>query len=260
MAQDNYLDLLRTIMEQGTTIYPRGQECREMSDVPTEFDLLSPFLTFAHRAYDISYFKKEFRWKLTADKYDTSIQDHATMWRSIINPDGTYNSQYGQYFFGPGHNIFDVVTELIRDPYSRRAVIPMLNVSHMHPSVVDTVCTESIGFRIRDGRLDMSIHMRSSDVVFGLGTDVPTFAFLYRLVLGLLHMDLVLGTMAITSMSSHIYERHYKKVEAILDNPEYGYIYMPFCDYREAMKIISSRGNKEILKTAGPLGEWLCQD
>jgi thymidylate synthase len=260
MSQDNYIDLLKYIMEQGTEIFPRGLSCREISDVPTEFDLLSPFLTFKHRRYDVSYFKKEFRWKLTANKYDTSIQDHATMWKSIINPDNTYNSQYGQYFFGPGHNIFDVVTELIRDPDSRRAVIPMLSVAHMHPSVIDTVCTESVGFRIRNKRLDMSVHMRSSDVIYGLATDVPTFACLYRLVLGLLPYDLALGTMTITSMSSHVYERHYNMVEDIIADPSYEATFMPYCNMEDAMRIIASRGNKEILKTAGPLGEWLACD
>ena len=139
------------------------------------------------------------------------------MWKKVINPDETYNSNYGQYWFGEQHGIWNVVTELIRDQWSRKAVIPMLKASHMSPQTIDTVCTECVGFKIRPGLagklvLNMSVHMRSSDVIFGLGTDIPTFAFLYRLVFGLLmpHYMIYKGQITVTAMSSHIYDRHFE--------------------------------------------------
>ena len=259
---NSYLTLLRQIMKYGVDINPRGLECKEISDFPLTLYPNHPFTTFIHRKYDVSYFKKEMRWKLTANKYDTSIQESATLWKVIINPDHTYNSNYGQYWFGPsGYNIWDVVMELMRDPDSRKAVIPMLNVSHTAPHVVDTVCTEAVGFRIRNGQLAMSVHMRSSDVIWGLGTDIPTFAFLFRLVKGLLSsMWINDDLITITSMSSHIYSRHYEMVNKILDDPSYEAIEMPYCNCHEAMRIIASRGRKEILQTAGELGEWLICD
>ena len=254
-----YLQMYHDIMTYGTVITPRGLNCREVGDLQLIVDPQYPFMTFLHRNYLVEYFKHEMMWKLTADKYNKSIQKYARMWEDVINPDGTYNSNYGQFFFGPGYNVFDVVTELIRDPDSRKAVIPMLNVSHTAPHVVDTVCTEAVGFRVRSGKLDCSVHMRSSDVVFGLATDIPTFSFLYRLVLGLLEssMSLVLGTITITAMSSHIYSRHYEMVQKILDDPTYDPIGMPYCSCAEAMKIIASRGKKDVLMNAGPLGRWM---
>jgi thymidylate synthase len=253
--------MLSNIMTNGKTIKPRGLECKEIEDLQLQVDPDYPFMTFKHRKYDVDYFKKEMMWKLGANKYDTSIQNHAKLWKEIINPDGTYNSNYGQFFFGPGHNIWDVVTELIRDPDSRKAVIPMLNVSHMAPHVIDTVCTESVGFKIRDNKLNCSVHMRSSDVIFGLGTDIPTFAFLYRLVLGLLRSNrsIIKGKITITAMSSHIYSRHYEMVANIFDDSEYIENIMPYCNFPEVMKIIASRGKEEILEESGLLGEWLCQ-
>jgi thymidylate synthase len=256
---NNYLSMLYNIMTKGKTISPRGLKCREIEDLQLTINPDYPFMTFKHRHYDVSYFKKEMLWKLGANKYDKSIQNHAALWSQIINPDGTYNSNYGQFFFGPGHNVWDVVTELIRDPDSRKAVIPMLAVSHMAPYVIDTVCTESVGFKIRNNELNCSVHMRSSDVIFGLGTDIPTFAFLYRLVMGLLNSNLIpiLGTITITAMSSHIYSRHYEMVTKILENPEYEPFNMPYCSCSEAMKIIASRGRQDILKESGALGRWL---
>ena len=255
---NRYLDFLQNIMVNGTNINPRGLNCKEIEDHQLIIHPDYPFMTFRDRNYDVTYFKKEFLWKLTADKYDTSIQEHAAMWKNIINPDGTYNSQYGQYFFGPGHNIWDIVSELIRDPDSRQAYLPMLNAGHMAPHVVDKVCTIGLGFRIRANKLNMSCYMRSSDVIWGLATDIPTFLCLYRLVKGLLPETIDIGLVNITAMSSHIYERHFDMVNKILDHPEYTPITMPYCTRAEAMMIISSRGKKEILKNAGELGRWLC--
>ena len=265
-----YLTMLGNIKKYGCTVYPRGLECRELEDCTLIVDSRWPFMTFISRNYDINYFKREMRWKLGANKYDKSIQDSASTWKTMINPDGTYNSNYGQFWFGEQHGIWDVVTELVRDPSSRKAVIPMLNVSHMSSQTVDTVCTECVGFRLRPVNgalsLNMSVHMRSSDVIYGLGTDIPTFAFLHRLVHGLLDrvveptMMLRLGTITITAMSSHIYARHYDMVDRILSEGTSGYaeLLMPYCDHTGATQIIASRGKDEKLLRRSSLGAWLC--
>lgn len=254
---EEYIRVYNDIMN-GRIVKPRGLECKEVEDLQFYVDPDCPFMTFRHRKYDVEYFKKEMLWKLTADKYNKSIQEHASMWKEIINSDGTYNSQYGQYFFGTQYGVLDVVQELIRDPYSRKAVIPMMNNSHMGPGVKDTVCTMGIGFRIRDGQLNSSVVMRSSDAIWGLATDIPTFAFVYRLVKGLLS-NCQNGIITITALSCHIYSRHYEMANKIINDPIYLHIHMPYCTASEAMQIIASRGNKEILQTAGPLGEWLCE-
>lgn len=268
----SYIELLSKIMHEGCQISPRGFEILEISDFPQVVNPLSPFLSFDDRHYPIEYFKKEMRWKLGANRYDNSIEEHAKMWTTVKNPDGTFNSNYGQYWFGEQMGIWSVITELTRDIDSRRAVIPMMNASHFAPHVKDTVCTESVGFRVRPGirpselHLHMSVHMRSSDVVFGLGTDVPTFAFLYRLVkafvMSITPKEVLDGAITITSMSSHVYARHYEMVGKIIKRGIAGYIpiVMPQCGYKEALKIISSRGYPEILHDAGELGRWLCDD
>lgn len=258
----NYLTMLDRIMTHGTTICPRGLEVKELQDYQLVVDSAIPFMTFEDRKYNIDYFKQEMRWKLGANKYDNSIEKHAKIWKDVKNPDGTFNSNYGQYWFGEQHGIWDVVMELIRDPDSRKAVIPMLNVSHMAPHVKDTVCTECVGFRIRNNLLNMSVHMRSSDVIFGLGTDIPTFAFLLRLVYALikfhLHDSILPGAIVITAMSSHIYSRHYKMVKDILLKGEKGFIPTKMPIEVDAMKVIASRGNQSILRESGRLGVWLC--
>lgn len=255
-----FLGMFDRTMSQGIEVRPRGYLIKEIEDLQLTVNPLFPFMTFQNRNYSVDYFKKEMLWKLSANKYDESIKQHAQMWGSVQNPDGTFNSNYGVFWFGEQNGFWSVVQELIRDVDSRRAVIPMLSKEHLKPETIDTVCTESVGFRIRDGQLNMSIHMRSSDQIFGLGTDIPTFAFLYRLVYGVLHMmecDINLGTMCITAMSSHIYDRHFQMVKRILDGGIEGFeaVQMPFCTGLEALRIIASRGKN--MTGTGDLGEWL---
>ena len=256
----NFWLMLEQTMSLGRTLKPRGLEIREIEDLQLSVSPRYPFMTFKDRNYSLEYFKKEMLWKLTANKYDESIMKHAKMWESVQNPDGTFNSNYGQFWFGEQNGFWNVVQELVRDPDSRRAVIPMLTSKHLSPETIDTVCTECLGFRIRDGSLNMSAHMRSSDQIFGLGTDIPTFAFLYRLVLGVLQIsmpNLTMGKIAITAMSSHIYARHYAMVDLLLNAgvDSYEPVTMPMCTGAEAIQIVSSRGKN--LQNTGELGSWL---
>lgn len=265
-----YLNHIKTIMEYGTTILPRGEEVREIADLQLVVDPREPFMNFKARKYPLTYFKREMLWKLGANKYDESIKQHAKMWDSVQNPDGTFNSNYGQYWFGEQMGVMGVVFELIRDVDSRRAVIPMLSAQHTAPWVKDTVCTECIGFRLRKDdkehlRLDMSVHMRSSDVIFGLGTDIPTFAFLYRLVTALLQPtygnEIRWGLLTVTAMSAHIYARHFEMVDQIIKGGESEYtpIEMPPTKFMEAMYLIAKRGNMSDIPRPYFLSNWLVQ-
>lgn len=247
-----FLGLFERTMLSGRKINPRGSEVVELLDTQITLYPEFPFQAFKSRGYAFEYFKKEMRWKLGASKMDESIKEHAKMWESVQNPDGSFNSNYGQYWFGQQMGLMKAVLELVRDKDSRRAAIPMLRDDHLSPETRDTVCTESITFLIRENRLYCSVHMRSSDQIFGLGTDVPTFSVLMMLAHGLLmdvYPDLQLGTITITAASSHIYARHYRTVERMLEEPpsEYAKIRLPMTQgAAEVLKIIGMRGVYEI--------------
>lgn len=256
---NTWLDMFHDVINNGIETAPRGFKIREVEDFKLVLDPLYPFMNFKHRKLNIEYFKKEMLWKLTGDPFNRSIMAHAKMWESVQNNDGSFNSNYGQYWFGEQMGLFVAFNELVKDEYSRRSIIPMLRASHIGPQVKDTVCTESVGFRIRNGKLNMSVHMRSSDQIFGLGTDIPTFAFLQRLMLGMLrtvYQKLDLGSLTIIAMSSHIYERHFEMVGKILNDPSVGECsIMPIPETKEAFLIAASGGN--IDPEWGKLAFWL---
>ncbi|AAX84875.1 putative thymidylate synthase [Xanthomonas phage Xp15] len=261
-------DLMLRTFTQGFVSKPRGMEIRELLNAQVTVQTFVPFQCWPDRKYDIGYFKKEMRWKLGASKFDDSIKQHAKMWESVQNPDGTFNSNYGQFWFGQQMGVMKVVMELIRDQDSRRAIIPMLTDDHLSPETVDTVCTEAVSFHIRHNTLYTSVHMRSSDQIFGLGTDIPTFSVLTHLVHGLLQANypsLQVGSMTITAASSHIYERHYRMVDKILDNlediPDSEIVILPQCSGPdEAMAIIAHRGIAQRLPASWHLYRFIYGD
>ena len=255
-----WLKMFYETLNLGDHLAPRGLVIRELRDYQITVDPRYPFMGFPARGYNVDYFKREMLWKIGANRMDDSIKKHAKMWESVQNPDGSFNSNYGHYWFGPQMGFWNVVHELIRDIDSRQAVIPMLSKEHMTPETIDKVCTTAVGFHIRNFELHMSVQMRSSDQVFGLGTDIPTFSMLYRMVYAVLRAkyDLAIGNLTITAMSSHIYQRHFQMVHDILESGLKGYqeIDMPwFKSPIEAINLISTRG--KIHEPMSDVEEWL---
>jgi len=258
--QRNFITLLSDTFYKGDTIEVRGCKISELLNKQIEIFSSHPFMLFPSRKYDLNYFKAEMLWKLKADPYDDSIKEKAKMWESVQNNDGSFNSNYGQYWFGQQMGLFKAFNELVQDRNSRRSTIPMLSTEHIGHGVKDTVCTGHITFHIRNGVLNMSVSMRSSDQIFGLGTDLPTFAVLHRIMLGMIrsvYMDVVLGTINLTADSSHIYERHFRMVKDILENQESIDIEvkMPLIGTDEAFKLAACKGNVDA--SWGEFSNWL---
>ena len=95
-----FLEMFERTMIQGIEVKPRGYLIKEIEDLKLTVSPLFPFMAFRDRKYSVDYFKKEMLWKLSANKYDASIKQHARMWESVQNPDGTFNSNYGVFWFG----------------------------------------------------------------------------------------------------------------------------------------------------------------
>lgn len=244
----------------GQIVEVRGSVIHEAQDLQIRIHPLHPFVDFPSRKYNIDYFKKEMLWKLTGDPFNESIKEHAKMWESVQNTNGSFNSNYGQYWFGEQLGLHKAFNELILDKHSRRATIPMLSAKHIGHGVNDTVCTGHITFKIRQNALTMSVSMRSSDQIFGLGTDIPTFAVLYRMMFAMLKIKypvIVMGLMCITADSSHIYERHFEMVDKIIDGKETieSMIEMPLMSAAEAFSLAACKGKVD--PTWGEFSKWL---
>lgn len=230
---ETFLSVFRGIMKYGHESSPRGQRIIEQEDKMFAIDPRFPIMNFEDRNVNIDYFKREWIWKLSGDRYDDSIAKYAKAWGGLKDVDGGYNSNYGQYFFGKQNGFDWVVKELIRDKDSRRAIILLLNDEHLRTNNPDHVCTFSVGFRIRDNHLNMSVNMRSNDFIWGFTNDSFTFCMLYRLVYGYLkhfYPQLKIGLYTHKADSLHIYERHWDMTNKIISGgvAKYTPLVIPF--------------------------------
>lgn len=242
-------------VNRGQPISPRGQVCKEVCDYMFKLDMrFSPLTSFRARKLNLKYAKEELKWYLRGDKFDQSIEQHATMWQKIRQEDGSYFSNYGQYIFGQ-NQIHFVLDELRKDPNSRRASIVLLQPYHLFLDNKDVVCTYGINFRIRDKRLDMTVMMRSNDVIFGTTNDVFCFAMVYRMVFAILsqYMPINVGYYTHFVNSLHVYQRHFDMIAEIVQDGVQGYtaIMVPWPTADEVEAILDDR------PADGPMTRWL---
>jgi thymidylate synthase len=108
-------------------------------------------------------------------------------------------------------------TKLIDDPSTRQAVINIWNpMVDLNPGK-DIPCNNWLHFLIREGKLHLNIAQRSSDVIWGFsGIDAFSWSVLHEMMAH--WVDAEMGDFTYFISSLHVYEKHYKKLDKILDD------------------------------------------
>jgi hypothetical protein len=104
-----------------------------------------------------------------------------------------------------------VLDELRKDPDSRRAVIHIRELRDGF-DLPDVPCTLALQFLLREGKLNLVVHMRSNDIVLGTCYDVPAFTIMQEVMANDLGVEL--GSYFHFANSMHVYERHYEMADA----------------------------------------------
>jgi thymidylate synthase len=203
MRQYTVLDIITEVFTTGKKCAPRGKLIKEIEYF--QGIITDPWSNYEGRNFNLDYVKREFQWYLHADPYDTRICNYAKIWGKIVQDNGRILSNYGQYWFTYG--IDWVVQTLTDDPNSRQAIIPMLSKEHLFTGNKDVVCSVGPQFRIVDGKLNIHVKFRSSDAIFGLGTDLPTYWWLWEMVSVKLNANR--GIFVFSADSLHIYDYHF---------------------------------------------------
>jgi len=219
LQENIFTGILEELATYGKTTSPRGLKIIELENFNYVIPPYIRFMNFESRKLNLNYIKREFLWYLKGDKFDLSICEHASMWKDLVNSDGSINSNYGQYIFGKQNQFTRVLNTLIKDKESRRASIIILNKDHLASNTRDYPCTYSINFRIRDNKLNMTIRMRAQDCMFGMCNDLPCFSFVHEMMLCSLreyYPSLIYGSYYHACDSFHVYEKHFKTLNKIV--------------------------------------------
>lgn len=205
----------------GNEICSRGMLTIEIQDYVVEFPPYMRWSNFEARNFKFDYFKHEFLWYLNGNTYDLSICKYAKIWKDCVDDAGRINSNYGYHWFKKPPIPFNFVVEQLKeDKFSRRAVMPIVAHDHLYIDNPDIPCTGYIGFRIREDRLYVTVHMRSQDAIFGLGNDLPSFSILQEMVCCMLknaYPDLKMGPLTLHVDSFHFYLKYTDMVKAIAE-------------------------------------------
>lgn len=222
-----YESSLRTLVNSGSDLYPRGTVCKELLDVALVIEDPSSCLYLnSARSSQFKYIAAEFLWYYMGRSDVKFISNWAKFWNQIQNADGSANSAYGNLIFNSKneHNISQyqwALQSLLSDSDTRQAIMHFNKPSHQYVGNKDFVCTMYVNLHIRDNRLHMKMSIRSNDVIWGTPTDVAFFCSLQMQILSHLrekYPDLQLGTYTHVADSYHVYDRHYDLVNRMLQS------------------------------------------
>lgn len=178
------------------------------------------------RSSQYKYIAAELLWYFTGRSDLKFIENYASFWRKIANDDQTVNSAYGNLIFKQKneHGISQwqwAMRSLIQDKDTRQAVMLFNKPQYQYSNNKDFICTLSGLFMIRNNRLNLTINMRSNDVILGTPTDVAFFCILLQQAHKLLkeyYPELKLGKYTHIANSYHLYEKHFSLVEDMLNS------------------------------------------
>lgn len=138
------------------------------------------------------------------------------IWKQVADKDGFINSNYGFLVFHPdnGYQYDRVKEELLAHSFSRRAVMiynrPTMHSDYNYNGRNDFICTNAVGYVIRNNKLHAHVQMRSNDVVFGYRNDRAWQDYVLSKLAADLEIDK--GDIHWSATSLHVYERHFHLV------------------------------------------------
>ena len=226
---------------------PRGTMVHEITDVSFRVDhpVSEPIITADTQRNKVlaDYFAKE---KALYDSMTNDVNEFgkaSKFWLNLANPDDTVNSAYGHLIWqvpSLGHPDFEetitgkgamrtpwewAIHSLKKDTHTRQAVVPFAMPHHYWDGNKDQVCTLHGVFQIRESRLNLSMVMRSNDLVRGLAYDMPWFILLMdRMVEELkpVYPSLTKGHYTHTVHSAHMYMADSEKVKRMIGTHGFG--------------------------------------
>jgi thymidylate synthase len=225
-ARDLYVPELHLLDTYGKPVGTRGRETLEILDFVSVIEEPHPCILIPSRKWNPWLAMSEALWIL-AGRNDTKALLPYNSHITDYSDDG--ETMYGAY----GERIFDQIDDLIerlrKDPNDRRAVLQIWEYNHsveetkdgLHSfyetsdltyETKDPPCNNMVYFKLREGKLHMTVMCRSNDIHFGLfAVNIPTFSILQQYIASRLGVET--GNQTHLSNSLHVYTDDKRAVE-----------------------------------------------
>ena len=210
-----YHRLLGHLLAYGRERLTRGTRSFEMH--PVMIALTNPLankVSHPLRKLNTAYRAAEFLWIHTgrADaewigRYNSQVLKYADQ-----NGGRSFFGAYGPHWWFRRDQIVQTLRE---DPGSRQAVVTFWQNQLPQHGTRDVPCTVGLLFLVNDGKLDLTVTMRSNDIWLGFPYDVYTFTMLQNWVAA--ELGIQLGTYYHLANSLHLYTHNLEQANAVVD-------------------------------------------
>jgi len=169
----------------------------------------------SNRSYYPTTPAAEVMWFIDGSKSIEWLERHTKIW-TAFSVDNEIQNAYGHRIktqFGRDQ-LQLALSELRTNPSNRQIVVQLwdASVDGLGESTTANVpCPTQFILNVIDGRLNMTVMIRSSDVFVGLPYDVMSFAFLLAICAS--ELDFICGQLNFTLAHAHIYEEHIKLIK-----------------------------------------------
>ena len=160
------------------------------------------------------YVKRELEWYKSQSLNVNDIPGETPqIWKMVASDKGEINSNYGWCIYSEenGYQFENVVDELVKNPYSRRANMiytrPSMHGDYNRDGMSDFMCTNNVQYIIRNDQVHALVYMRSNDAVFGYKNDYAWQKHVLDEVAS--EICVQAGDIHWNVSSLHIYERHF---------------------------------------------------
>jgi len=217
-----YLDFMRHVRDHGHRKDDRtGTGTLSVFGYQMRFDLAAGFPLLTTKKVHTKSVIYELLWFLAGDTNVRYLHEHGvTIWDEWAGADGDLGPIYGyQWRSWPAPNgehidqLSNVLTELRRNPNSRRLIVSAWNVGDI-PRMKLPPCHAFFQFYVAGGKLSCQLYQRSADIFLGVPFNIASYALLTHLVAQ--QSDLGVGDFVWTGGDCHLYLNHLEQVETQL--------------------------------------------
>src|SRR2546423_11326711 len=185
-----YHDLLRLVLDHGAPREDRtGTGTLSIFGAQARFDLRERFPLLTTKKLHLKSIVHELLWFLRGETNVRSLNEKGvTIWDEWADEKGELGPVYGaQWIRWRGadgaviNQIDNVITEIKRNPQSRRLIVSAWNVAEIDQMALPP-CHVLFQFYVNDGELSCQLYQRSADLFLGVPFNIASYSLLTMMI------------------------------------------------------------------------------
>lgn len=211
-VNDLYIDIVNEVVNNPEYVSaPRGMKIKEITNVNAVLtDPLNSIVSLNSRKMNHAFSIIEKFEYLSGQTCPARLNFYNKNYAPFANKYGMFDGVYPErlnYWLRYIHNLLKV------DPDSRQGVATIYGPQDRHESK-DVPCTVMQHYMIREGKLNLTVYMRSNDLLWGFPYDISAFCFLQQAMAATLGISVGTYTHIVGSM--HSYDEKEEELTSIL--------------------------------------------